>query len=349
MTTIADVARRAGVSPVTVSRVINGAANVSPATREKVEQAIDDLHYLPNIAARSLRSKRTNALALVVPDITNSFWTTIARGVEDTARKGGYSVLLCNTDEDPTKQLDYLNVVLSRRVDGVIIAPYDSDACNLSKLRERNIPTVIIDRRISGWEVDSVTSDSVAGACALIRHLLSLGHSRIGIISGPVSTSTAEDRVAGYRLALTEAGLPVDENLIKHGEFKVKSGEQLTYQLLDAGLSPTAIFAGNNLIAVGAMEALKQRGLRVPQDIALVTFDDLSEVSRVFPFFTVIAQPAYAMGAKAADLLLGRLGADATIKPRQVVMPGKLIVRYSCGSQTLVQPTDHLFSQSGGK
>ena len=354
MPTIGDVARRAGVSTATVSRVINGIGNVNALTRDRIERAIQDLHYVPNVAARSLRSKKTSTLALLVPDITNPFWTTVARGVEDAAQSGGYSVLLCNTDENPTKQLQYLGVVLSQRVDGVIIAPYDSDSRNLIKLRDRGMPTVVIDRRITGWEVDTVYGDSVAGARALVQHVICQGHTRIAILTGPLNTSTSEDRVAGYRLALSEANIPIDERLIRRGEYRVASGEEMAHQLFDEGLNPTAIFASNNTIAMGVMDALQKRGLRVPQDIALVCFDELPEASRFFPFLTVVAQPAYDMGVNAAQLLISRLNADASLQPRRVVLPTRLITRYSCGehladngrSQIGLQPS--IESQSQG-
>jgi len=333
LATINDVARRAGVSAVTVSRVINNVGNVNPTTRDKVERAIEELGYVPSVAARSLRSRRTHTLALVLPDITNAFWTTVARGVEDAAQSRGYSVFLYNTDETPSKQLRYLDVIASQRVDGVIIAPYDSDAHNLVRLRGRSIPTVIIDRRIKGWEVDTVYGDSVSGAYALVHHLIRLGHERIAILSGPVNTSTAEDRVAGYCLALTEAGIPIDPRLVRHGEFRAASGERLTCELLDEGLNPTAVFAGNNAIAVGVIDALEKQGLCIPEDVALVCFDDLPNASRFFPFLTVAVQPAYDMGVNAAQLLLSRLDANGNLQPRQVVLPTRLIIRYSCGSR----------------
>ncbi len=333
MPTINDVAKRAGVSPVTVSRVINNSGNVSPPTREKVEQAIQDLGYVPSVAARSLRSKRTHALALVVPDVTNAFWTTVARGVEDAAQGRGYSVFVYNTDENPSKQRRCLDVIASQRVDGVMIAPYDSDAYNLAQLRSRGIPTVIVDRRIEGWEVDAVYGDSISGARALVQHLIRLGHERIAVVSGPANTSTAADRVTGYCLALAEAGIPFEPGLIKRGEYRVTSGERLAGQLLDEGLNPTAIFAANNAIAMGVIDALQKRGLRIPEDMALVSFDDLPNASRFFPFLTVVVQPAYEMGVNAAQLLLSRLDAEASIQPRQVILPSRLIIRYSCGNK----------------
>ena len=339
MPTISDVAKRAGVSPVTVSRVINNTGNVRVTTREKVEHAIEELGYVPSVMARSLRSKRTRTLALIVSDVTNPFWTTVARGVEDAARSRDYSVFLCNTDENPVKQQRYLDVVAAQRVDGVIIAPYDSDAQNLAKLRQRNIPTVIVDRRIEGWDVDSVYSDSLSGAKALVQHLIGLGHRRIAMLSGPANTSTAADRVAGYCMALAEAEISIDSRLIKQGEYRITSGEELTHQILEEGLNPTAVFAANNAIAIGVIQALGERGLRIPQDIALVCFDDLPSVSCLFPFLTVVLQPAYDMGVNAAQLLLSRLDSEASLQPRHVVLPTRLVVRHSCGSK--LQDNDH--------
>ena len=332
MSTISDVARQAGVSTVTVSRVLNNAPNVNHATRTRVERAIQELGYVPNVVARSLRSKRTRSLALILPDITNPFWTTVARGVEDAAQNSGYSVFLCNTDENCTKQLRYLELVASRRVDGVIIAPCNSNVGNVNLLRDRDIATVIVDRRVEGWEVDSVRGDSFGGARALVRHLISLGHKRIAMISGPGGTSTAEDRVAGYLTALMEASMAPDPRLIKQGEFRAASGEHLTHELLAEDLNPTAVFAANNAIALGVIKAVGQRWLRIPHDIALVCFDDFDEASHLLPFLTVAVQPAYDIGVNAAQLLLGRIETPQTLEPRHVVLPTRLIIRHSCGS-----------------
>ncbi|MFC1975233.1 substrate-binding domain-containing protein [Chloroflexota bacterium] len=343
MSTISDVAKRAGVSPVTVSRVINNVGNVSLPTQEKVQQAIEELGYVPSGVAQSMRSKRTSTLALLVPDITNAFWTTVSRGVEDAAQGRGYSVFLCNTDEDIAKQHRYLDFIIGQRVDGVIIAPHDSNAQHLKKLQDRAIPTVIIDRHIEGWNVDTVSGDSISGARALIQHLIGLGHKRIAMISGPADTSTAVDRVAGYHIALAEAGIPLDPRLIRYGEFRPASGEHLICQVLDEGLRPTAIFAANNAIAQGVVDALEKRGLRTPQDIALVCFDDLPNTARFFPFLTVAVQPAYDLGVNAAQLLLSRLDAEVNLQPRHVVLPTRLIIRHSCGS-TLKSGNDSVFS-----
>ncbi|NOZ73327.1 MAG: substrate-binding domain-containing protein [Chloroflexi bacterium] len=332
MATISDVAKQAGVSPVTVSRVINNAGNVSAATRTRVERAIAELGYVPSGAAQSLRSKRTKTLALIVPDIQNAFWTTMARGIEDAAQSHGYSIFLYNTDENAAKQRHCLEVVVSQRVDGVIIAPHDSNAENLALLRQRDVPTVIIDRHIDDWDVDTVSGDSISASRSLVQHLIKLGHKRIAMISGPLSTSTSTDRIIGYRIALAEAGLPYDPTLVRTGEYRSISGERLTHQLLETTERPTAIFAANNVIALGVIDALDAHGLRVPQDMALVCFDDLPNTSRLFPFLTVAVQPAYDLGANAAQLLLSRLTSERPPPPRHVVLPTRLIIRHSCGS-----------------
>ncbi len=337
MTTISDVAKLAGVSLVTVSRVINNADNVSPATRARVERAIDELGYVPSGVAKSLRLKRTRTLALIVPDIQNSFWTTVARGVEDAAQSSGYSIFLCNTDENAEKQRHYLEVAISQRADGVIIAPSDNRVENLELLRKRRIPTVVMDRYIDNWDVDTVMGDSMSASRALVRHLINLGHKRIAMISGPLTTSTSTDRIIGYRIALTEAGIEYDPDLIQIGEYRSISGARLTHQLLETDNKPTAIFAANNVIALGAIDALRAHGLRVPQDMALVCFDDLPNTSRLFPFLTVAVQPAYDLGANAAQLLLSRLESEELPPPRQVILPTRLIIRHSCGA-TLKEP-----------
>ena len=332
MATIGDVAKQAGVSTGTVSRVLNGAPNLVPATRDRVLDAIRELGYVPNGAARSLRSRRSRAVALVVPDISNVFWPTVARGVEDTAHEQGFSVFLCNTDDDLAKQARYLQLLASQRVDGVIIAPRDTNADHLAPLRERQIPTVLLDRRVDGWNVDTVHGDSLAGARQLTRHLIGLGHTRIALITGPHHASTAQDRVHGYHEALAEAGLAPDERLVRWGEFRTAAGATLTGQILDEGLAPTAIMAANNALAKGALLALAARRLRVPQDMALVGFGDSPDAASDFSLLTMVVQPAYDLGAAAARLLFSRLDAGPDLAPRRVVLPVQLLIRRSCGS-----------------
>jgi LacI family transcriptional regulator len=331
MPTISDVARRANVSPGTVSRVINGADNVSPDIRARVEQTIAELSYVPSMAARSLRSKRTSSLALIVPNVTNLFWRNLTRGVEDAAQSRGYAVLLCNHDDNPTKQQRYLEFATSQGVAGVIIAPHQPEADELAPLRARAIPTVLVNRRIRGWEVDGAYSDSVSAGRALTRHLIELGRQRIVLLSGPPQLSTVQERITGYCIALQEAGIPVNTRLIRSGEFRADSGARLTEQMLAAGLTPNAIVTANNEIALGAIAALARHGLRVPHDVALACFGDSEET--YFPFLTCIVEPAYEMGTHATQLLFRRLEQAAESLPQEVILPTRLVIRYSCGSR----------------
>jgi LacI family transcriptional regulator len=292
---------------------------------------IADLEYLPNLAARSLRSRQTQTLALVVPDIANVFWTTVARGAEDVAQRRGYSVLLGNTDENGEKQQSYLRAVMQQRVDGVMIAPTSREAERIRPLREQDIPTVVIDRKLDGWTVDSVRGDSIGGARSLVEHLLAVGHQKIAMVTGPRGASTAEDRVAGYCLGLRKAGKAFDPAYVRWGEFRAASGERLTAELLDEGCTPDAILAANNQIALGVMECLLKRGLCVPQDVAVVCFDEMADAARLFQFFTVATQPAYEIGAAAANQLIDRILGAVTGPACERIFPARLTLRYSCG------------------
>jgi LacI family transcriptional regulator len=331
MTNIRDVAKLAGVAPITVSRVINGSDNVTQDTRRRVQQAIDQLHYVPNTLARSLRSRHSHTIALIVPDIANPFWTTVARGVEDTAAENDYRTILCNTDEDPAKETNYLNLLVERRVDGVIIAPATREKKRLALLKQLQVPCVLIDRRVEGFKADRVYGDSRTGARLLMDHLIGLGHRRIALINGPRTISSAQDRADGYRDSLEAHGLAVEEDLVFQGEFKQESGYRLAKQVLARGRRPTAIFAANNFIAIGALQALQEAGLRVPDDIALVCIDDVPYLSALDPFLTVAAQPAYEMGESAAQLLVERLAGRQSSEACEVVLAPQLIIRRSCG------------------
>lgn len=332
MPTIRDVAKRAGVAPITVSRVVNNSDYVSPATRERVEAAIAELQYVPNTLARSLRSKRTKTIALVLTDVTNPFWTTVARGVEDAASEQGFNMVLCNTDESETKQTDYLTVLLEKRVDGILLVPACSTAEPIELIHRLGTHVVVLDRRVPCSEVDIVRCDSEGGAYQLTQLLVRLGHQRIAMLSGPKDVSTADDRVAGYRRALAEAGLDADEALITYGEFKQSAGYEMMQRALSITPWPTAVFGANNFIAIGALKALRDVGLNVPDDVALVTFDDLPLTLLLDPFLTVATQPAYEMGRQGAELLLARLSEQTSADYQEIVLPTEIIVRQSSGS-----------------
>jgi len=335
MSTINDVAQRAGVSAMTVSRAINKSGYVSAATRQRVERAVDELSYVPNALARQLRSRRTKTLALIVSDITNPFFTTIARGVEDVAAPRGFSVMYCNTDESAAKEAQYLRVLIERQVDGVLFVPTRGTGASFGTLRAHRMPVVALDRRVTDRRVDSVRCDSEAGAHALTRHLIGLGHRRIAVLTGRRMISTSVDRVAGCRRALEDSGLELDQDLVRYGEYNFGLANPTDgYQMAQAVLGsakprPTAIFAANNFIAFGAIRALREAGLRVPEDISVVAFDDLPAEWGIDSFLTVAAQPAYQIGRRAAELLLHRIAGDSEAVGQAVVFPFELIVRKS--------------------
>lgn len=330
MPTINDVAKRAGVAPITVSRVINNSGYVSEATRKRVEDAIAELRYLPNTLARGLRSKRTNTLALVVTDITNPFFTLIARGVEDVASDSDYTVIYCNTDESEEKEEKYSNILVQKQVDGVLLVPACSNATSVKFLRSNEIPVVLIDRSVPDVQTDLVRCNSEDGAYNLIKLMVGLGHKNIVTISGPRGVSTSEDRVAGYRRAMEESGLDLHQN-IYYGSFTQASGYELTNQALTLNPQPTALFGANNFLSIGILKALLDAGLRVPEDVAVVGFDDLPATMVVDPILTVAAQPAYEMGKQAAQLLLRRLSDQSPEGGQEIILPTEIIERRSSG------------------
>ncbi len=329
MPTIREVASLAGVAPITVSRVINNAGYVSTETRLRVEEAIRQSGYVPNTLARSFRWKQTGMLALVLTDITNPFWTTVARGVEDAASDAGLNVILCNTDESASEQNRYLQALAQKQVDGVLLVPVDSVLEPIRFMQKQNVPVVVLDRRLPELVADVVRCDSEDAAYRLVQLLLNLGHRRIALLNGPAAVSTAADRLAGYRRALAEAGLSSEAGAVFYGAFTVSSGHDMTCQALARPLPPTACFAANNFIAIGALKALAEAGLVVPDDMALVGFDDLPMALVVDPFLTVAVQPAYEMGHKATELLLARLSGQAPAAFCEIVLPAQIVERRS--------------------
>ncbi len=329
MPTIRDVAKRAGVASMTVSRVINDSGYVSVATRTKVEAAISELGYVPNMLGPSLRFNQTKTLAVVLTDITNPFWTTVARGVEDAAQKESYSVILCNTDESLKKQDIYLNMLLKRRIDGILFVPADNSSESVQLIRKQNVGVVVLDRDLPDNDVDIVRGDSVGGAYNLARHLIELGHERIAVLSGPRHISTSIDRVEGFRKAMDEAGLQQYQENIYWGSFNQNEGFEMTMKALGTEPRPTAILAVNNFIANGALKAIAQLGLNVPVDISIVSFDDIPENINPNPFLTVAFQEAYEMGFRATQLLIARLRDEGPEGCQRIILPTNLLIRHS--------------------
>jgi LacI family transcriptional regulator len=270
---------------------------------------------------------------LVLTDITNPFSTTIARGVEDIASEAGYTVIFCNTDESVSKEKMYLQMLLEKRVDGILLVPALSGLDSVALIKKQGTPIVVLDRRLPELMTDVVRCDSEGGAYELTRLLLSLGHREIAILNGPKDVSTSEDRLAGYRRALTEAGIPTNSKHEYYGAFNQESGFEMTRKVLAEAQKPTALFAANNFIAFGALKALQELELRVPEDIAVVGFDDLPSALVTFPFLTVAAQPAYEMGRRAIEILLKKLDGGPSDQYQEVVLPAEIVIRQSSGKQ----------------
>jgi LacI family transcriptional regulator len=339
--TVRDVARKAGVSAMTVSRVINGSAGVRPETRRAVESAISELDFVPNGVARGLMSSKSGTLGLIVPDISNPFFSILVRGAETVARRAGYRVLLCNSEGDLGLERQYVQDMISHRVEGLLIAPVgDRSKANLAPLGRRKFPFVLIDRSIAGMPCDLVQSDSVAGAKLLTNHLISIGHQRIAVIIEPDNVSTARERLEGYMAAMKAAGLKVAPNLIIRTTADRAGGYGAMQQILGIDPRPTAVFAVNNMTALGAMQAIRERGIAVPRDMALVCFDDVEHLAVLSPFLTVVNQPTEMFGTLAAQLLLDRIAGDPGGPPRLVVLPAELLVRESCGAKAGRPPVE---------
>jgi LacI family transcriptional regulator len=332
--TLRDVAARAGVSPMTVSRVINNSPRVTADTRRRVEAAIVELQYVPNRLARGLIRRKTGTLALLVPDLANPFFTLIVQAAEDVAWRAGYHVILCDTRAELEREREYLEDMVEFQVEGVLVAPVsDRSRSNLRILARNNTPYALIDRSIAGFEADLVQGDSVAGARRLVDHLIELGHRRIAAITETLEVSTSRERLQGYREALEAAGIEERaEYVVQASAVDARGGYEAALRLFELEQPPAAIFAVNNIVAVGVVEAARERDVDIPGDLALVCFDDIEHVSRLYPFLTVMAQPAETFGTLAAQLVLDRIAGRVRERRRVVVLPADFVVRRSSGA-----------------
>lgn len=325
-TTIRDVAARAAVSAATVSRVLNGRVDVAPDLRDRVLDAVAELSYRPNVAARSLRTRATTVLGLIISDITNPFFTSMVRGVEDAAQQAGYSVVLANTDEDLAKERRYVEVAAAEQMAGVVLSPASSTQTGIGYLIERNIPVVTIDRRLRGAPVDSVTVNNFRAAFEATEHLIEQGCRRIGFVAGPAATTTGSRRLAGYKAAVRAAGLPEDPDLVVSGEFRIDGGRAATEELLQHEID--GLFAANNLMTIGALETLGAHGIEAGSDLAVVGFDDINWATALRLPLTAVSQPTYEIGRTTAELLLRRIRGEQ-LPLQRIVLPAKLVVRQS--------------------
>lgn len=323
-----DVASRAGVSSSTVSHVLNGTRKVSPASVQAVERAVQELGYIPNTLARSLARSSTNTIGVAISALSNHYFSETVHAIETECAKHGYMMLFVDTHDDPEQELRVVTALHHRRVDGVILAP-SNDSTALEYLRSNAIPAVLVDRMMSE-QFDQVGVENAQATQALIAHLIAHGHRRIGFIAGRTGFSTTDERVAGYKAALQAAGLAFDSQLLVNGGSNTEPARQATVQLLALSAPPTAIMAGNNLMTLGAMQALRDAQLDVPGQMALVGFDDFDWADFFVPRLTLIAQPVNNLGARAVHLLLQRM-ATPDAPPQSVRLAPSLQLRNSCG------------------
>ncbi len=324
------MAKRANVSISTVSRTITQTGGISAATQAHVRQIMEELGYKPNRVARRLRARggKRHLIGLIIPNIQNPFFADLARGAEDAAYANDFAVMLCNYDEDPVKERFYLDVMQAESVDGIILPPAHEDDPDVLRVKRGGIPVICVDRRLNDRTCDTVEVDNEAGGYQATALLLAKGHRRIGLISGPADSSTGRGRLEGFRRAHAEAGVPVDEALIRFGNFKQETGRAIAEELLSLSRPPTALFAGNNLMLMGAIETIFRRGLHIPAQVALVGYDDLPLAAVFNPPLTVVQQPAYEVGQKAAELLFRRLN-QPDADPVTVCLKPNLIIRGS--------------------
>lgn len=329
MASIKDVALRAQVSTTTVSHVVNHTRFVSDKVRAEVEAAIRELGYVPSAVARSLKSNTTKTIGMLIPNCSNPYFAEIVRSVEDHCFGAGYTLILCNTDDDPHRQGAYLQVLSEKRIDGMIIISTGEDKDLLRLLQGLPIPTVLLDREIEEVNCDLVETAHMQGGVMATEHLLGLGHRRIACLAGPADLNSSAQRIEGWRKALTDAGLGEElGDLLWHSDFSSQGGFTTMQSILASRPAPSAVFVCNDLMCIGALSAAHQAGVRVPQDLSLIGFDDIELAKFTSPTLTTIAQPKHRIGVAAVDMVLERIQ-DGRVQARQVILRPELIVRNS--------------------
>ncbi|NWQ40737.1 LacI family DNA-binding transcriptional regulator [Bacillus sp. EB106-08-02-XG196] len=333
MVTIYDIAKKANVSAMTVSRVINNSDKISEQTRKKVEAIIKELNYIPNSSARSLVSKKSKILTLMITDISNPFFTSVARGAEDKAMQMGYQLLLCNSDENIEKESKYMDMLISTGTDGVLIAPAnDSSKKNIRKLTKHNIPFVLIDRYINDLRCDQVLSDNETTTRKIIEHLIVQGHKKIAIINGPLDVATSRERHQAYSDTLRLHGLPVNQHWIHQSQlFHNSDISNKIKMLIDLPVSerPTAIFATSNFLGLNTVKALKKFNIKIPEDMAVVCYDGVPNYTENELFLTAAEQPSYNFGYIGTQMLIERIEKTSPENPRKIVLPAEFHIRAS--------------------
>lgn len=328
MATMKQVAEQAGVSTTTVSHVINNTRVVSEDVRARVQDVIAQLRYVPSAVARSLKNDRTHTIGMMVPNNSNPYFAELIRGIEDAAFKLGYNIILCNSYDDAGKQVAYIRVLMEKRIDGLILVSSGTDPELARFLADDQIPKVLVDREVSGVAADFIESDHEQGGYLGTSYLLGLGHRAIACVSGPERLLTSRDRVAGYRRALAEAGVAFRPEWLVHSDFTSEGGYQAFRQLLALPRRPSAIFAGNDLMAIGGICAASEAGVQIPAQLSVMGYDDIALAAYSNPPLTTISQPKQEMGALTARVLLARMqNPDAPLR-RELLQPA-LAVRKS--------------------
>lgn len=327
--TISDIARMANVSKATVSRVINNKPEgVGKETRDNVLRIIEECGFQPSMIARGLVTNKTKSLGLIITDIANSFFPLLVRGVEDYAKKFGYSIFLCNSDNSPKKEKEYIKAFIEKNVDGVILSSSMTETSFHHKiLKSKNIPLVLLDRCVDGSDYDAcVFLDNVKGAYLAVNYLIDNGHKNIAFISGTKTAIISLNRLKGYKKALEERNIKVNEDIIVEGNWQIDSGYKRTMELLDQGKEFTAIFAGNDLMAVGAIKALKSRNIKIPEQVEIIGFDNIDLSWIIEPQLSTVGQPAYKMGAKGAQQLINLIEGKKIVN-KSIILEPELILR----------------------
>jgi LacI family transcriptional regulator len=327
--TINHVAALAGVSPTTVSHVLSGKRLVAEETQDTVHEAIRKLGYRPSYVARSLRTRRSHMIAVVVPDVTNTFYSVLTRGLADALDDAGYGTYVCNTDGILAREAKFLDDVFDRGVDGIVLAAVDAASAGVLTPADMGVPVVCVGQRLDHPRIDVVSVDDQLGSYEVTRHLLARGPDRVAMIQGP--SSSGATRIAGFTRAVADAGRTIDPTLMVTGDWTRRGGREAMRQILARPVRsrPDAVFGGNDLMAIGAIDALREAGLDVPTDVAVAGFDDVDAATIVRPALTTVVNPAYDIGLNAGQLLLSRLSGDYDGDGREVGLPCPLVVRES--------------------
>jgi len=340
--TLKDVAEKLNISVSTVSRVVNNKSYVRPETREKVKKALEEMNYSPNLVARSLKNKSTKTIGIIIPDISEVFFTYLIKGVDDILSRNGYTIILCDTGENPKKEELYLNLLMEKQIDGVILATVNvnRESKALDRLFNNNIPVIFVDNLPNiKRNYDSVIIDNSKASYIAVEHLISLGHRRIGVITGKLEETTGYERLMGYRKALMVNGIKIDENLIKIGDFKEQSGYENMKSLLEVEDKITAVYVASSKMTYGAVKAIRDAGLRIPEDIAVVGFDIHDNSGLISPAITTILQHEESIGKVSAELLLKRLQDEGEKLYQKIVLEPSLEIRESCGQKNIKAKT----------